>query len=211
VDGAVALVQTYLRVNGYFTVTEFPLVECVEGTEYRTATDIDLLACRFPAASQMIVGQQDKATAKPAVAPDPALDIPEGVVDMIVGEVKESAATFNRAGLREDVLAAALARFGCCQGGGQADHVAATLLSVGEATTHAGHRVRLVAFGTRIQETARYKQVGLDTVIRYLEAYVREHWDVLKMMQSKDDPLAFLILKEKARRAESGRMSRSSA
>ena len=47
-DHAVALVETYLRVNGYFTVTEYPLVEVCRYGNYRTATDLDLLAFRFP-------------------------------------------------------------------------------------------------------------------------------------------------------------------
>ena len=32
-DTAVSLVETYLRVNGYFTVTEFPVVESSHGGE----------------------------------------------------------------------------------------------------------------------------------------------------------------------------------
>ena len=30
-DSAVALVQTYLRINGYFTVSEYPIVELRRG------------------------------------------------------------------------------------------------------------------------------------------------------------------------------------
>lgn len=46
-DVAVGLVRAYLQVNGYFTVTEFPVVESVGTGGYRSATDIDVLACRF--------------------------------------------------------------------------------------------------------------------------------------------------------------------
>lgn len=34
-DNAVALVQAYLRVNGYFTVTEYPVVEAMKSGEFR--------------------------------------------------------------------------------------------------------------------------------------------------------------------------------
>lgn len=46
VDTAVALVQTYLQLNGYFTVTEFPVIES-SGPGGRSVTDLDTLAVRF--------------------------------------------------------------------------------------------------------------------------------------------------------------------
>jgi hypothetical protein len=48
VDHAVALVESYLRLNGYFTVTEYPVIEACKFGGYRTATDLDVLAFRFP-------------------------------------------------------------------------------------------------------------------------------------------------------------------
>ena len=38
-DTAVALVQSYLYMNGYFTVTEYPVLELMADGEYRTVTD----------------------------------------------------------------------------------------------------------------------------------------------------------------------------
>ena len=48
-DTAVALVQAYLHVNGYFTVAEYPVLEaqCADH-QIRTVTDLDILAYRFP-------------------------------------------------------------------------------------------------------------------------------------------------------------------
>ncbi len=43
-DVGTSLVQTYLRVNGYFTATEYPLIETVRDGSPRTVTDIDMLA-----------------------------------------------------------------------------------------------------------------------------------------------------------------------
>ena len=47
-DNAVALVRAYLHVNGYFTVTEYPVLEAARHGGYRTVTDLDVLAVRFP-------------------------------------------------------------------------------------------------------------------------------------------------------------------
>ena len=33
-DNTVALVQAYLRVNGYFTVAEYPVIEAIEYGKY---------------------------------------------------------------------------------------------------------------------------------------------------------------------------------
>ncbi len=55
-DTAVALVEAYLRVNGYFTIAEYPVVEELRGERHRTLTDIDILAFRFPAAGSRQTG-----------------------------------------------------------------------------------------------------------------------------------------------------------
>lgn len=46
-DNAVALVQAYLRVNGYLTVTVYPIVEALPAGGFQTATDLDVLGFRF--------------------------------------------------------------------------------------------------------------------------------------------------------------------
>jgi hypothetical protein len=57
-DTAVALVQSYLHVNGYFTVVEYPVLETRRGGPPRTVTDLDVLAFRFPRAHAGMVGGQ---------------------------------------------------------------------------------------------------------------------------------------------------------
>jgi hypothetical protein len=44
-DTAVALVQAYLHLNGYFTVVEFPVLEAMRAAPARTVTDLDIRAC----------------------------------------------------------------------------------------------------------------------------------------------------------------------
>ena len=131
---------------------------------------------------------------------DPALRIPVQSVDMIVGEVKESKAIFNPSGLSRDVLAATLARFGCCPTAHAAELVR-ELLERGTATTPADHHVRLVAFGATTSASGRYASLPLPHVLTFLERYVQEHWQALKTVPSKDPTLGWLILREKLRLA----------
>jgi len=53
-DMGVALVQACLRAHGYFTVSEYPILEAIRHGEHRIATDIDILAVRFPHACQLV-------------------------------------------------------------------------------------------------------------------------------------------------------------
>lgn len=53
-DNAVALVQAYLHMNGCFTVAEYPIVGSGWHGGYRTVTDLDILAFRFPGATRLV-------------------------------------------------------------------------------------------------------------------------------------------------------------
>ena len=69
-DTAVALVQSYLYMNGYFTVTEYPVLELMADGEYRTVTDVDVLAVHIPGA-----GRDDAEVSGSFVSIDPDLGI----------------------------------------------------------------------------------------------------------------------------------------
>lgn len=56
-DISVAIVQAYLRINGYFTVSEYPVVEAMRHGGYRAAAELDILAVRFPDAGRRISGR----------------------------------------------------------------------------------------------------------------------------------------------------------
>jgi len=197
-DNAVALVQAYLQVNGYFTVTEYPVLEAARhGIE--TATDIDVLALRFPNAGRLVPGK--KGTKERWIAEvDEALGCPSSRVDMLIGEVKEGRAELNRAARNPDVLRAVLVRFGCCS----EEHVDASvhrLLHQGVADMPNGHRVRLVAFGAQLPEAPTgCHLIALGHVVEYLEHYLHAHWDVMRHAQFKHPAFGFLATLEKARR-----------
>ncbi|MBY0308538.1 MAG: hypothetical protein K2Q09_07330, partial [Phycisphaerales bacterium] len=176
-DNAVALVQAYLRVNGYLTVTEYPVVEVVAsggGGGFQSATDLDVLGFRFGHSCTLmpaVNGSPDGAAC--TVETDPALDVRPGVPDMIIGEVKEGRAVLNRAATSPSVLAAAITRFGCCQPR-DAVRLAQQLVRDGHAMTHTGgggghppHRIRHVSFGSLPPDVPnrRYEVILLGSVV----------------------------------------------
>ena len=199
-DNAVALVQAYLHVNGYFTVTEYPVIEAMRSGGYQMATDLDILAFRFPGAGRLVLGQGGRET---MCAPDPELGCPDDKADMIIGEVKEGRAEINRSAKDPAVLRAALTRFGCCPAS-RAESVVQKLLHQGHTETPAGHRVRLVAFGATVDSTeARgYQVVSLGHAVRYLQEHLGQHWEILRHAHFKSSAFGFLLMMEKALRGE---------
>lgn len=202
-DTAVAIVQAYLHLCGYFTATEYPVIESVRHGGYRVATDLDVLAVRFPNARRVVAGASRCAAARDASAPEPILAAVPDRVDMIIGEVKEGQAELNRAARDPRVLRTVLTRFGCCDDD-HAAHAVDELLRRGAADlSHgsvAGHHVRLVAFGSRAADHLGYpcEVVLLGDIIESIQTYLREHWDVIHHAQFKDAALSLLMTLEKS-------------
>ena len=200
-DHAVALVEAYLQINGYFTVAEYPVIESLGRERYSMSTDLDILAFRFPGAGRMVPGRGRR----PLFEPDPALGIGRDKADMLIGEVKEGHAELNRATRDPDVLRTVLVRFGCCSAD-VAEAAVQSLIRKGEAVTGEGHRVRLMAFGSTAGQPpgGRYSTLSLGHVLRFIENYLDEHWDVLRHAQFKHPALGLLTLLHKARSAKLG-------
>ena len=196
-DNAVALVQVYLHINGYFTVAEYPVIEAMaKGKGYRMATDLDILAFRFPSAGQLIPGKQKN---KEFYAPDPVLNCPSDSADMLVGEVKEGRAELNRGATNPLVLRSMLARFGCCSMH-DAEPLVQQLMSKGKAITPSGHKIRLVAFGANSDsvKSSHYDVIDLGHIVQFLQNYLHQHKNILRQAQFKDPTLGFLMLLEKS-------------
>lgn len=200
-DQAVGLVQAYLRVNGYFTVTEYPVIVPTAGGGYRTATDLDILALRFPRAAGQSMAGGDPGSATPETIPDPALEAPADQPDMLIGEVKAGGAELNAGATDPEVVRAVLGRFGCCDQPSAAA-IVQQLQRRGRATLPNGHPVRLAAFGSSARSEAggRYLRLTHGHMLRFLQEYLQRHWDVLHVAESKDPAFGFLMLLEKAGR-----------
>lgn len=182
-DTAVALVETYLRLNGYFTVTEFPILVPDGRGRMKAATDIDVLACRFSHANTLAVGSFC----------DNAL-MSKDSVDMIIGEVKEGPARLNHAMRDAGVIAAALSRFGCCAPA-DAVAVARTLLQRGSARTNCGHSVRMIAFGASPDgDTGECQVITIDHIRRFLSKFIEQNLAGIRQAQLKDPIFNLLVL-----------------
>lgn len=198
-DTAVSLVQSYLYMNGYFTVTEYPVLEMMASGEYRTVTDLDILALRLPGAG---VYDDDDPIGQPIIACDPALDVDEHRVDMIIAEVKEGKAELNASARDPEVLTAALRRFGYVDDESAKD-IIDQLLEDGEAFHPAGPRIRLFAFGGRPphRKNVRYTWLLHADLVEYIHETLTENWSATQTIQSKDPALSFILMMEKAARA----------
>lgn len=200
-DNTVALVSAYLQVNGYFCVTEYPLLETSKIGDVRSVSDLDVLAFRFPGAGREVTTRKKgKLVGDTRFQVDPALGATVQLPDMIVGEVKRGKARFNPASRNPDVLAAALMRFGCCDPG-HASALARALLFKGVATNSYGHRIRMVAFGgiEPEQTPAGWHVVSLERILQFLKQHLTENWNLLRQVHFSNDVLDLLSLLERAR------------
>jgi len=203
-DHAVALVQAYLQLNGYFTSAEYPIIASAGRNGFRTITDIDILAFRFPSGEPMKEQARRAPKGLDVSGLDTGLAVPTGRVDMVIGEVKEGRVGINT-GIRDrDVLRTVINRFGEV---GDTDRVVDALLRTGVAEIPPTYTVRLIAFGSFPpgEEVPPCRIISLGHVLQFLQDYVRRHWQMLRHLQFKDPAFGFLMTLEKARRGGAGR------
>jgi hypothetical protein len=179
VDHAVALVQAYLHINGYFTVTEYQVLEALSEGGYKTATDIDLLALRLPHAGGPRPIRDEEIDE--GFEPDPALETQDRRPDLLIIEVKEGRAELN-------------------PGARSREKAIDRLRRKGSADIPSGPRIRILAFGSVIdpKKVRGFKAISLGHVISYLRDYIEEHWDLLRHAQVKQPALGLLALLEQA-------------
>lgn len=206
-DHAVSLVQAYLQLNGYFTSAEYPIIAAAGRNGFRTITDIDVLAFRFPAGLASPSASRSKKTPRGLDTSelDPGLGASPDAIDMIIGEVKEGRVGIN-SGVRDpEVLKAVISRLG--EADIDTDSVVRDLLDRGTARLPSGFTVRLILFGAFPPgaPVPPCRIVSLGHVLQFLQGYVRKHWNVLRHLQFKDPAFGFLMTMEKARRGGAGR------
>ena len=198
----VALVGAYLRFNGYITVPEQPVL-IGQGKPYRyhTATDVDILAVRFPNAALVVPREYGAVEDDLHLDIDPTLALQEDTVDVLIAEVKSGRPRLNEGLRNPDVLYATLRRvdpgFDV-----DIDGTIERLIRHGEAhAKSAGKkwRFRLVAFGEGqpAPEGGPYTVIQLRHVAAFLMQTMREHHQVWKDAQFGDPVLDLLHLFDK--------------
>lgn len=198
-DNAVGLVDAYLRVNGFFTVTEYPILHRRQGGVLKEVTDVDILAHRLPYAG-MVLPRPRSQGGHQKVPVDPLLGTQWGRAEIIVGEVKEGIGTFNPAMFRKDVIYEALRRFGAAPRP-TLEPAVEQLRKEGSAVLDNGARVRLMAFGSRPpdhQGRLPHTFVPMSHVVSFLRDFVRRHDEVRAGSGFRDPVLGFLALLDKA-------------
>jgi hypothetical protein len=206
-DHAVALVQAYLQLNGYFTSAEYPIMASAGRNGVRSITDVDVLAFRFPTGfptGQPLRRGKKMPRGLDLSDLDPGLGAPPDAIDMVIGEVKEGRVGINTGIRNPEVLRAVISRLGDEE---RQEEVVEDLLRTGSARSSSGVVVRLIAFGSFPPGDAvpPCRIISLGHALQYLQSYVRRHWHVLRHLQFKDPAFGFLMTLEKARRGGAGR------
>lgn len=189
---AVALTQAYLQLNGYLTVTEFPIITGT-GPEAQAVTDIDLIALRFPRARALGQGPGHHQSHSET---DPLLQVGEEAMDLLICEVKEGKARLNTNLTRSDTLSRTLERVGCCPRGHVGHHVD-SLLRRGMATMDHGGvscRARIAVFSGRPGNPPHALVVPLAHAAREVCRVLLDHETELHAMPFSQPALAHLGL-----------------
>lgn len=193
-DPGVALVQAYLQLSGYLTVSEFPVVgRGANGSE--VLTDIDLIALRFPLARA--VGDSGERSS----APDEALQVGEDAMDLLICEVKEGKARVNPNLRRADTLGLTLRRVGCCPPGDVEHHVRHLLQDGRADMAHPSGircRARVALFAGRPgRDGAAALVIPLAHVAHAIGRFLDEHREALHAAHLTQPALAHLQLLDK--------------
>jgi hypothetical protein len=209
-NAGVRLVHSYLVLNGYFTVTELPVLRELKGGGYDQMTDLDILGVRFPGAEYVVPSGRPGAADDLRLSGDRHLLRECGeVVDVIIAEVKEGKPRINDALMRHEALETALRRVGCVPEGVMGRCVE-ELRRRGESRVAgwggpsgpegAAVRVRIVAFGDGRQGGRDgYEVVSLQHVARFIDGHLERHHAVLHPADLGDTPLGLLHLLRKLR------------
>ena len=196
-DPALDLAVAYLRLNGYFLLTEQEL-HVREPNGYRSVTDIDIIALRPPTATGPIHHHARDSIEECLIVTDidPALDVDAGRLDVIIGEVKTADATFNPALRTPGALHAALRRTGDLFTT-SLDEVVDQLLAQGFSTTPTA-RVRLVVFAGH-GRVANATTIHLADAAGFIRTHLKSRQDLYRVTRFADPVLALLEFLEKLR------------
>ena len=196
-DIAVNLVETYLRFNGYLTMSEFEVQRRVLDGSYETVTDVDIVGIRFPG-DIYAADIHDDAEARMLLVEDPSLYLAPQTIDVIIGEVKQGEAILNVGLTRHEVLHTVLRRVEWIYAVPLNDVIAGLQKSMTcrvEARSGGEVRTRLVAFGQA--PTTDENIVSLTHVFGEVVGFMNRFGDVLRPAQFSEPAPAMLHLLSK--------------
>ncbi len=193
-DIAVNLVENYLRLTGYLTLSEFEVQRRDKKGRFKTVTDIDVMAIRFP--GDVYIGDPHKAAdCEMLIIDDPVLELGGDTIDVIVGEVKQGQAELNPGIKDHGVLHSMLRRVEWIYDvninevidGLQRDGIFVSPSKGGSQV-----RTRLVAFGR--SRFSDLNTVSLSHIITTMLSFFEEHEDAFRPIQFREPAPAFLSL-----------------
>lgn len=199
VDAASGLVEAYLHVNGYLTLSEWQIQALNQRGRWNTITDVDILALRFPG-DVYLADSHDPEIRPTLKVPGNLLMLEDGVIDVIVGEIKEGEAVFNPAMTRHETLHTVLHRLGWLYGDGGLTPVVVDLTERGVSRSVAPGgglvRTRLVSFGQAPQLTENTIPIGM--MLEEAVAFLGVHDALLHSARFANPVAATLKLLHKA-------------
>ncbi|HSR44043.1 MAG TPA: hypothetical protein VLT15_02285 [Acidimicrobiia bacterium] len=193
-DIAVNLVESYLRLNGYLTLSEFEIQGKTTDGTYRTLTDVDIVGLRFPG-DVFAAESDDHADGRMLLIRDPALNLEEGQIDVIIGEVKQGEAVFNPRITSHQVLHTVIRRVDWIYGtdvGAIVDQLSRNGVAVTTSCNGGTVRTRLVAFGRSPQVDLH--TISLSHIVEQMTSFMTDFDDVLRSANFKDPASALLRL-----------------
>ncbi len=191
-DIGVELVEAYLRLNGYFTVTEFEVLRETAPGIYQTVTDVDVIAVRFPG-PMYIADSHGKGESPALLVEDPVLQLDADTVDVIIGEIKQGEAVFNPGLTDHHTLHTVLQRVAWLYEDGVHDvarDIEKHLVCYQSTPPDRKVRTRLVAFGR--SDTNNLHTISLTHVFEKMIGQFEVYGDALQAAQFKN-PAAALI------------------
>lgn len=193
-DIAVNLVENYLRLTGYMTLSEFEVQRRDKKGRFKTVTDIDIMGIRFP--GDIYLGDPHQARDyELLIIDDPVLELGKDTIDVIVGEVKQGPAELNPGIKDHGVLHSMLRRVEWIYNTdldevieGLQRHAVHTAPSKGGGQI----RTRLVAFGR--SRHSNTNTVSLSHIVTTMLDFFEKHEDAFKPIQFREPAPAFLRL-----------------
>jgi len=197
-DIAVNLVENYLRLTGYMTLSEFEVQRRDKKGRYKTITDIDIMGVRFP--GDIYIGDPHRSgDCEMLLLDDPMLKLDDNTIDIIVGEVKQGQAELNPGIKDHGVLHSVLRRVEWLYDADLTDVIQGLQREGIHRTGGKGGakvRTRLVAFGR--SHFSSINTIALSHIIETMLNFFEEHQDAFRPIQFREPAPAFLSLLLKA-------------